>query len=901
MSNLFASSRGHAPSSSSSGVLALVPILVGIVALMLGGLAAVLPSGADGARIALLAGGGLMLVVAVVLPLLVRQAIDRSARDLALALHEFAITGSGLQPFLAREDALGEVARAVVAQDQSRPAANADLKTAVQEITLFAHAVSDTVTMVREGHAELAQDVAGLRTAAADIHKLVAEAVGGESRLRKATEALAGAAETNAATARQADQALRRSADIIANSATDFAAKSAERARSHGARLGDTLSAMERHVREGGDRISSAAQGFSAQLQSLLAEQSARTRDLMQSSDFKLRETSMALGDTASSLVRQLDEALKRQQVSAVMLEPLVDAAAGFRGDVDRAVVSLDDRIKALLAREQAMAERIGKLLDVTGEVPRVIAQSFAPVAERLDGAAERLTQHADAIRELDQFVERASDILGASVEALAQSAVSIKGAADAVVDVRQIKGLASEFSETTERAEQVLARVASDRNAHFTEVQGQLALLSEAVAAMDIRLSYESATENQSPSRALTDSVALLGERLDRMGNLMADMAAEQTRLREVSTTGVGVRGSDGDASSLPFFDAEKASFQRVLVGFRLLLRDIGKEAARLREAVGAVTGGGETLRADGALTGVDPARLEALLVALNNVAASLDAKAQAGVGPAEPVETLSLVTFEGATLEGEKASMQRMVAGFRLLLRDIAHEAEHFRVAVAGMHNGSDVRVGSADVDVLDRLQDRITTLGDGLTAAVEALGLRLASPLADTADRIAAGVAETLATLEHRLSEPIAALTASVHESAAVLRQMQALMARQAPGSGDPAPRPASALPALAETTALIARVSDNLEDRLAAIDAALHSMKRDLRNGHVSETVAADLAAAVSAAGDLLRDQTGEFLAIGAALSRELESAAGRLAEPSPPARGRAGSVVGRGRL
>lgn len=888
MSNLFAPSRGAAPSSAPS---MLGPLLIGAVAVMQGALAAVMPAGADAARIGLLAGAALMLVVAVVLPLLMRHAGDRALRDLTLAMHEYAITGAGLQPFLSRDDAMGEIARAVVAQDQARPAANADLKSAVQEITLFAHAVSDTVTMVRDGHADLVEDVKGLRGAAGEIHRLVAEATGGEARIRKATEALTGAAEATALTARQADQALRRSADIVANSATDFAAKSAERARSHGDRLADTLSAMERHVRDGGDKISVAAQGFAAQLQTLLTEQSAKTRDLMQSSDFKLRETSVALGDTASNLVRQLDEALKRQQASAVMLEPLVDAAAGVRGEVDRAVAALDDRIKDLLAREQAMAERIGKLLDVTGEVPRVVAQSFAPVAERLDGAADKLAQHADAIRELDQLIERSSDLLGASVEAVAHTAVKIDGVAEAAADVRQIKGLAAEFGDTTDRAEKVLARIASDRNTHFTEVQGQLALLSEAVAAMDIRLSYESATETPSPSREMAAHVATLTERLDRIGEQITHMAAEQARLRDAPMLAPPpVAG--GDASTLPFFDAEKASFQRVLVGFRLLLRDISQEAGRLREAVGAVAGGGEAIRSDGALPGVDPARLEALLGSLNSVAASLDAKAQASAGAPEHAEAVHLPIVPDATsLEGEKASLQRMVAGFRLLLRDIGQEAEHFRVAVASMQGNAGERAISADVEILDRLQARVNALGDGLTTAVEALGARLASPLADTADRIAAGVAETLATLEHRLSEPIAALTASVHESAGVLREVQALMARQSAFADGTAPRATAALPALVETTALIARVSDSLEDRLIAIDAALHAMKRELRNGQVSETVAADLAAAVSAAGDLLRDQTGEFLAIGAALSRELESAAGRLAEPGASARAR----------
>ncbi|MCW2319054.1 hypothetical protein M2322_004623 [Rhodoblastus acidophilus] len=106
--------------------------------------------------------------------------------------------------------------------------------------------------------------------------------------------------------------------------------------------------------------------------------------------------------------------------------------------------------------------------------------------------------------------------------------------------------------------------------------------------------------------------------------------------------------------------FEAEKVGFERILTGFRLVLRDFGQQASQLSELVRAPA---EPLAID---LGPVETRIDALASHLQAVEDML------GQLSAQPDPVRPSVRFEA-----EKVGFERILTGFRLVLRDLSHQA--------------------------------------------------------------------------------------------------------------------------------------------------------------------------------------------------------------------------------
>ncbi|MGL4239974.1 MAG: hypothetical protein ACRCTI_02555, partial [Beijerinckiaceae bacterium] len=316
--------------------------------------------------------------------------------------------------------------------------------------------------------------------------------------------------------------------------------------------------------------------------------------------------------------------------------------------------------------------------------------------------------------------------------------------------------------------------------------------------------------------------------------------------------------------AAGLPLIAGEQLSFQRVLAGFRLLMRDIGGEAARMKEIVDGVAAGTDAWKAgpppapatavEQHAPSADPAvlgRLDAIDVALRDIESKVAAAAPTRA-EGEMAETSAAAL---PLLNDERDSMQRLLVGFRLQLRELDAQTSELRDKIAGIR------------------QPETLVLAPEIDAGMLA-------PLHGAAERIAEGVAETLSQLEQRLSEPVSRLTDAVADNAGMLSSAHAAMA--APAKTASAEGPAT-LRAAVEAMQDAAR---SIDGRIGQVDQLLATLRK---GGALGSDLLGEVVSGMEAAATDLRREAGDFLAIGAALTHELEAADGGGAET--PARRR----------
>jgi hypothetical protein len=275
------------------------------------------------------------------------------------------------------------------------------------------------------------------------------------------------------------------------------------------------------------------------------------------------------------------------------------------------------------------------------------------------------------------------------------------------------------------------------------------------------------------------------------------------------------------------------------------MLMKDVGGEAGRLREVVdglSAISIHAPPVAPDVALP--DTSRLDELAAAVTGLSGKLDAVSAAIADRQSPAPTLGHAA--------EKDGLQRMLAGFRLLLRDLSGEVEALRAKVSAIETPA-IAGGS---------------------------GFDPALPLREAASEISIGVAETLAAIELKLDEPLARLTEATAESAKLLQVAHAAMASPARPAATGTSVPAEAL---ADAVGRIERAAGLIDERVGGVDRLAAQLKRQ---GAGTDAALSGLIGELKVAAQELRAESGDFVAVSAALSRDLERAAG--IEPSQEA-------------
>jgi hypothetical protein len=654
----------------------------------------------------------------------------------------------------------------------------------------------------------------------------------------------------------------------------------------------------ERNIRDAAEHMRRAAAEFGRDSTSpLQAEVDSITRLL---GEAQSRLTSAS--DGIAGAARTASEAILTQGQDAIRQQS--EKMTGFiASHIESAETRLKATTSALDQASGALSHRIksaANAQDAKASAFQLAVKKFEDINVTLNEGKSQSTSHDETTRRLEDSAlainVAASKIIGAVIEMQNTKSSSSMKKEDAALAAHK-----ADVAAVISSIETALMRVTADRNEATTEVLVRMDQLQEVLqetlaektsVVVPVAISeLPSLDVEREAMKRLT-----VGYRL-----MMRDIGKENQRLESlVGTLANSIKALDEKAQSAPVpaiavlatasanqehvhaiekLGTEKISFQRLLVGFRLLMRDISSEAARLRitiDGVATATVPQEKVVVAEDKPSVAQARLEELTATLGNVVAQLDAKVQildqAEKAKPETIHLALPAPQDIATLprlDSEKDSLQRILVGFRLLLREIGSETAAYRTKIA------DIR------------QPDLLVLSPALEA--EAL-----APLNATAERIAEGIAETLAQLEQRMTEPLSVLNTAVAESANILKlahgvlsspsqesNMQATSVKgmQTKVSSEPVPKAA-----LVEAVAAMQKAASSVDLHIGHVDQLLITLKK---GGALSSETLRDIVVGIDAATVSLREEAGDFLAIGAALSRDLETAAGiEETEPQP---------------
>jgi hypothetical protein len=335
------------------------------------------------------------------------------------------------------------------------------------------------------------------------------------------------------------------------------------------------------------------------------------------------------------------------------------------------------------------------------------------------------------------------------------------------------------------------------------------------------------------SENNKLGDVVQSLATSVEQVRARLEELHAPVRAKPDAVQTSNAALTTDG----LPDIRSETQSLRRLLVGFRLLMKDVGGEAGRLRDVIDGLAAA--RVPAIPTPDQIGPARLDGLSAAVADFSGKLDEIAAAIAG--QKVRDAAPALVHAA----EKESLQRVLAGFRLLMRDLSGEVDALRGKVAAI----DIPPAANDASVDPSL------------------------PLREAASAISIGVAETLAAIEIKLDEPLARLTEATAESAKLLQV--AHRALSAPAKAPSKASPASA-DALVDAVSRVERAAGMIDEKVGGVDKLAAQLKRQ---GAGRDEALAALIGGLHEAAAGLKAESGDFLAVSAALSRDLERAAG----------------------
>jgi hypothetical protein len=682
------------------------------------------------------------------------------------------------------------------------------------------------------------------------------------------------------------DLACRMHADMAGKlAASEARMQAAAKALADGeARIGERMAEFSRMA---GD-VADAADRQTIALQAAMQEALRRTSDMAAEAVKPLKAEAQA----AASQVADSGLALRAE--TETLLAHMKQAGATFNSRAEAAVKLQTERLaeavgNAFLASQAKLGQTAEALNTAAAALAgRVLAQTEAQAAQSAELAvmADHITRFAAALPDVDGMIRReamaeatvrrmetAAEAVKAVGGGLAETAVQLQGAAVAVsaaaqerqqAGARAAQDHADGIKELAGSMREGFTRLAAERNDITTEI---LTRIDEVAERIKVETRENAAAGGLSGARQVFDAERASITRLSAAFRLvMRDMSSENTKLGDVvqalatsveqvrarieelhvpapvAQVHAGPAHQPPSPDGLPDIRSETQSLRRLLVGFRLLMKDVGGEAIRLRQSVNFIAA--TALPTAPQPVPADTARIDAISGEVAGLSTKLD-------------DVLSAMAALQTQAEGPKAvhaaekdSLQRLLMGFRLLLRDLSGEVEALRGKVSAIT----APPAANDVDTDP------------------------AQPLREVASQISTGVAETLAALEVRLDEPLARLTEATAESAKLLQVAHQAMAAPAKRVTADAPIAAEALD---DAIARIERAAGMIDTRVAGVDRLAAQLKRQ---GSGGEPTLATLIGDLQQVTADLRAESGDFLAVSAALSRDLERATGAAEAP-----------------
>jgi hypothetical protein len=498
-------------------------------------------------------------------------------------------------------------------------------------------------------------------------------------------------------------------------------------------------------------------------------------------------------------------------------------------GDVER---SSQDAAWRILQASDLIQRRMRAFEDRLAAPPAAAlgmdTATLEALFERLDAA-----QAARFSALEDKLIAQQSD--NAALHALADG---VKASFDAVAI--ELSGLRNRMDDLAEHASAAAKPMDAAIQTEFETLANTLhdavaacinerSALSDAAAMLnDGQLTKAFIAAAEQPLRSLSDDLRQIDQRLHAIESRpMPDAplpVALQTRPIEVLSP----------AEQIKLWEPEKANLHRMLVAYNLMLKRMNEGVEAFEHQLGVIAGrpwpDSESMAKLFAAVEAVSAKIDPLPDAI----ASLQPKAvEAGVPP---------------TLLAEKNALQQLVVGFRMIAADLAREADRF---------------GSAKPAEVQR------------------------APVLDT-DMITGAIAEVIASAEMRFAEMASSSQGHQTELAGLMKQMleKIVALGQLPTASAPAQplRTSGDQDRLAEAVIRTESAARMMEQCRSAVADQIADLESKLKSGKPAEAKA--LKSELSDTTEAFERETSAFLALSAALSKELADARRARGEAAP---------------
>ncbi|MGL4636219.1 MAG: hypothetical protein ACRCWF_09580 [Beijerinckiaceae bacterium] len=587
--------------------------------------------------------------------------------------------------------------------------------------------------------------------------------------------------------------------------------------------------------------------------------------------------------ETASRAAAPIQAALGEIRLFASQLQEMTALFSKGRNDMARQLEAANQKMEAatnaISMGEARIAAQIAAFEKMTNDARRATEEhdrAMRNTAERMHQVAMALEtdaiepikvcaeniqrSHEEAVRQIDLSHASLRTAMDAGEAKLAASTEALDSAAGAMA--QNVVALLDNHNTGTRDLVSILAKLDGFVDAQSgiqTAAPQQSSIMASELPELNVE--REAMKRLTVGYRMMMRDVGKESQRLEGLvGALESSIAAFDRKLEEQKAAPAPMQdtavSSSEAAIKLPNLDEEKTSFQRLSVGFRLLLQDISSETERLRGAVDGVSKATVAQAAPASNPPICMDRIESLLEDINrsqaDLAQRLDTRAsETGTS----VQAPDIVPQQSASalpkLSDEKDSLQRILVGFRLLLKEISNETGAYRAKVA--------EIKQPDMLVLS-----------------PSLEPELLAPLNLTAERIAEGIAESLSMMEQKLSDPLALLNASVGENIAALKLAHSSLAEASQKTSAPTPKhnaPSQSSLSVADAVKSMERAAALVDQRVGSADQLLTLLKK---GGAMNAESLRELVMGMNEAASALRSEAGDLLAIGASLHHDLTS-------------------------
>ncbi|WP_295847028.1 hypothetical protein, partial [Tardiphaga sp.] len=248
-------------------------------------------------------------------------------------------------------------------------------------------------------------------------------------------------------------------------------------------------------------------------------------------------------------------------------------------------------------------------------------------------------------------------------------------------------------------------------------------------------------------PENTVTVPVQLdLSPLVERLDDVVTRLASLETATQESSPT----RPAEPNLGLLAEFEASKAPMQRILVGFRLALREISGSAAQFRDTIGQITAQPVTEAATAPVIDLSPIVASIDDLALRFTSMENTTREAIQSQPARPAidnQMLPLLTLD-------RSATNTALTGLKLMMREIADNATALRSAAEALPGRIEVIAPAIDLSpIATRLDDLTVRFASMENTTREAMQSQPARPVIDnqmlpmlTLDRSATNTALT-----------------------------------------------------------------------------------------------------------------------------------------------------------